>query len=135
MSALAAAENWSRYVTGVPAGGDQTALTVAGAGRIRSGDMVVFGEVVAVAPAVVRRDGRVRAAGHLADHARLGVPGQQLDEMAGQREVIGQVAARVVPRGKVKGTELGAMTIPAGIGAVPLMPGADGCAGGGRPVR
>jgi hypothetical protein len=51
----------------------RTALTVAGAGRIRAGDVVVWLKPVAVAPAVARRDGRVQAAGHPADHARLGV--------------------------------------------------------------
>ncbi len=53
----------------------RSALTAAGAGRIRAGDVVVFCKPVAVAPAVVRRDGRVQAAGHPADHARLGWPG------------------------------------------------------------
>ena len=43
--------------------------------------MVVFCKPVAVAPAVVRRDGRVQAGGHPADHARLGIIEQQLDEM------------------------------------------------------
>jgi hypothetical protein len=52
----------------------RTALVMAGAGRIRSGDAVVFCKPVAVARAVVRRDGRVQAAGHPADHARLGLP-------------------------------------------------------------
>jgi hypothetical protein len=40
---------------------------------------VVWLKPVAVAPAVVRRDGRVQAAGHPADHARLGVAEQRLD--------------------------------------------------------
>jgi hypothetical protein len=43
--------------------GDRTALTAAGAGRIRSGDLVVFCKPVVIAPAVVRRDGHVQAAG------------------------------------------------------------------------
>ena len=47
------------------------ALVAAGGGRIRSGDVLVFLKPVAVAPAVVRRDGRVQAGGHPADHARL----------------------------------------------------------------
>jgi len=51
----------------------RTALVVGGAGRIRSGDLVVWLKPVAVTRAVVRRDGRVQAAGHPADHARLGV--------------------------------------------------------------
>ena len=65
--------------------GDRTALVVAGSPRIRTGDQVVFVKVVAVAPAVVRRDGRVQAGGHPADHARLGALEQQLDDLAGFR--------------------------------------------------
>jgi len=42
----------------------RTALTVARPGRIATGDLVVFLKPVAVAPAVVRRDGRVQAGGH-----------------------------------------------------------------------
>jgi hypothetical protein len=52
----------------------RAALTAAGAGRIRSGDVVVWLKPVAVARAVVRRDGRVQAAGHPADHARWAWP-------------------------------------------------------------
>jgi hypothetical protein len=37
----------------------RTALTAAGAGRIRAGDLVVWLKPVAVTRAVVRRDGRV----------------------------------------------------------------------------
>ena len=101
--------------------GDRTALTAAGGERIRTGDLVVFCKPVAVAPAVVRRDGRVQAGGHPADHARLGVIEQQLDEMAGQPGVIDQVAAQTVPRGKVKGTARRSMTMAAAVRAVLLM--------------
>ena len=101
--------------------GDWTALTAAGGERIRTGDLVVFCKPVAVAPAVVRRDGRVQAGGHPADHARLGVIEQQLDEMAGQPGVIDQVAAQTVPRGKVKGTARRSMTMAAAVRAVLLM--------------
>ena len=55
-----------------PSRDGRTALTVAGTGRIRTGDLVAWLKPVAVTPAVVRRDGRVQAAGHPADHARLG---------------------------------------------------------------
>lgn len=51
----------------------RSALVAAGAGKIANGDPVVFCKPVAVAAAVGRRDGRVQAAGHPADHARLGV--------------------------------------------------------------
>ena len=101
--------------------GDRTALTAAGGERIRTGDLVVFCKPVAVAPAVVRRDGRVQAGGHPADHARLGVIEQQLDEMAGQPGVIDQVAAQTAPRGKVKGTARRSMTMAAAVRAVLLM--------------
>ncbi len=55
----------------VPAEGDRTALVVAGTPAIRTGEQLVFVKVVAVAPAVVRRDGRIQAGGHPAGHARL----------------------------------------------------------------
>jgi hypothetical protein len=61
----------------------RTALTVARPGRIATGDLVVFLKPVAVAPAVVRRDGRVQAGGHPADHARLGLAEERLDELCG----------------------------------------------------
>jgi hypothetical protein len=101
--------------------GDRTALTAAAGAKIRTGDMVVFCKPVAVAAAVVRRDGRVQAGGHPADHARLGIIEQQLDEMTGQPGTIGQVAAQVTPRGKVKGSARRAMTMAAALRAVLLM--------------
>jgi len=90
--------------------GGRSALVVAGAGTIRTGDVVVFLKPVAVAPAVVRRDGRVQAAGHPADHARLGVAGDRLDALAGRPDVIGQIAAGITLQGKVKGAARRAMT-------------------------
>jgi len=101
--------------------GDRTALTAAGTGRIRSGDLVVFCKPVVIAPAVVRRDGRVQAGGHPADHARLGVLEQQLDEMTGQHDTIGQVAVQVKLAGKVKGTCRRSMTTALMLRAVLLM--------------
>jgi hypothetical protein len=88
----------------------RTALTAAGAGRIRSGDLVVWLKPVAVAPAVVRRDGRVQAAGHPADHARLGVAEDRLDELCGIPGVIDQVARSAVLGGRVKGAARRAMS-------------------------
>jgi hypothetical protein len=96
--------------------GDRTALTVAGTGKIRTGDLVVFCKPVAVAAAVVRRDGQVQAGGHPADHARLGIIEQQLDEMTGQPGAIDQVAAQARPQGKVKGTARRSMTMAARCG-------------------
>ena len=101
--------------------GDRTALTAADAGKIRTGDLVVFLKPVAVAPAVVRRDGKVQAGGHPADHARLGIIEQQLDEMTGQPGVIDMVAAGTVPQGTVKGTARRSMTMAAAVRAVLLM--------------
>ena len=71
----------------------RTALVVAGTPGIRAGEQLVFVKVVAAAPAVVRRDGRVQASGHPADHARLGALEQQLDELAGP----GVIASRCPP--------------------------------------
>ena len=88
----------------------RTALTAAGAGRIRSGDLVVWLKPVAVAPAVVRRDGRVQAAGHPADHARLGVAEERLDELCGIPGVIDQIARSAVLGGRVKGAARRAMS-------------------------
>src|SRR6516162_6257015 len=88
----------------------RTALVAAGAGRIRSGDLVVWLKPVAVTRAVVRRDGRVQAAGHPAEHARLGVAEQRLDELCGIPRVIDQVARSVALEGRVKGAARRAMT-------------------------
>ncbi len=93
-----------------PGSDGRSALTVAGAGLIRTGDVVVFLKPVAVAPAVVRRDGRVQARGHPADHARLGLAEERLDELTGTPGVIDEVAATVILKGKVKGSVRRAMT-------------------------
>ena len=109
------------------AGGDRSALVVAGTPRIRAGDQLLFVKVVAAAPAVVRRDGRVQAAGHLADDARLGALEQQLDELAGPG-VIDEIAAQATLSGKVKGKARRAMTAAFAIRAtvlMALMPHAD----------
>ena len=54
-------------------GGDgRSALVVGGCAPIRTGVAVAWCKIVAVAPAVVRRDGRVQADGRPCDHARLG---------------------------------------------------------------
>jgi hypothetical protein len=106
----------------------RTALAAAGAGRIRSGDLVVWLKPVAVAPAVVRRDGRVQAAGHPADHARLGVAEQRLDELCGMPGVIDEIARTAVLGGRVKGAARRAMTRALAIRftlLMPLIPDAD----------
>ena len=75
--------------------GRASALVVGGTERIRAGEVTVFCKVVAVASAVVRRDGRVQAAGSPAGHATLGPLEQWLDEQAG-RGVIEEIAERAV---------------------------------------
>ena len=88
----------------------RTALTVAGTGRIRTGDLVVWLKPVAVTPAVVHRDGRVQAAGHPADHARLGLAEDLLDELCGSAGTIDEIARQCVLEGKVKGAARRALT-------------------------
>ena len=95
----------------------------AGGGRhpqIRAGEQLVFLKVIAAAPAVVRRDGKVQAGGHPADHARLGALERQLDELAGAG-VIDEIAAQATLGGKVKGKARRSMTAAAAIRATILM--------------
>jgi hypothetical protein len=83
-------------------GGDgRSALLVAGASPIMSGEPVVWCTVVVTAPAVVRRDGRVQAQGRPCDHARLGAAEQELDRRCGPG-TIDRIAADVRPTGKIK---------------------------------
>jgi hypothetical protein len=82
---------------------DRSALAVAGTEKIRTGDTVVFCKVVAVTPAVVTRDGQVRADGSPVHHATLGPAEDWLDVHAGPG-VIGGIAERaVLDRRYVKG--------------------------------
>jgi hypothetical protein len=99
----------------------RTALVAVGAGTIGTGDLVVFCKPVAVTAAVVRRDGRVQAAGHPADHVRLGVAEERLDALCGEPGVIGKVAASIALKGRVKGAVLRAMTAALAIRLVLLM--------------
>jgi hypothetical protein len=77
--------------------GDRSALVIAGTGKIRTGDQVVFLKVVAVAPAQVRRDGRVQAQGSPCDHATLGPLEEWLEQQA-EPGVIDGIAERAVLR-------------------------------------
>ena len=112
---------------GLAAKAGRTALVVAGTSRIRTGEQLVFVKVAAVAAAVVRRDGKVQAGGHPADHARLGALEQQLDELAGPG-VIDEIAAQATLEGRVKGKARRSMTAASAIRAtvlMALMPEAD----------
>jgi hypothetical protein len=77
--------------------GDRSALVIGGTGRIRSGGLVVFCKVVAVAPAQVRSDGRVQAQGSPCGHATLGPLEEWLEGKAGPG-VIDGIAGRAVLR-------------------------------------
>jgi hypothetical protein len=109
-------------------GGDgRSGWVVAGAEKIAAGDPVGWCKIVAVAPAVVRRDGRVQAEGRPGDHARLGAAEVELDRRCGPG-TIDRVAAEVRPGGKVKGTARREMSVAGTLRAVllmTLMPEAD----------
>ncbi len=83
--------------------GDRSALVVAGTGQIRSGELVVFLKVVAVAPAVVTRKGHVRAAGGPCAHATLGSLEEWLDARAGTGVIDGIAESAVLDGEYVKG--------------------------------
>jgi hypothetical protein len=101
--------------------GSVSALVVGGTERIRSGEAVVFCKVVVVAPAVVRRDGRVQAAGSPAACATLGPLEEWLEDWAGP-EVIESAAERaVLDRRLVKGERERLLTRAFVIRAIVLM--------------
>ena len=81
----------------LPGGDCRSALVTGGTQRIRTGEPVVFCKVVAVAPAQVRRDGRVQAKGSPVHHATLGPLEEWLEEQAGPG-VIDGIAERAVLR-------------------------------------
>ena len=102
-------------------GGDgRSALVVAGAEPIAAGTWVAWCKVVVVAPALLRRDGRVQAAGRPCDHARLGAAEQELDRLCGPG-TIDRIAADVRPTGKIKARSRREMTVAFTIRAVLLM--------------
>ena len=107
--------------------GDRTALAAGGTERIRSGEMTVFCKVVAIVPAKVCRDGRIRAQGSPCDHARLGLIEERLDEVAGP-DAVGRVARETRLGGMVKGIRTRLVTTPFALRAIllmTLMPDAD----------
>ena len=81
----------------LPGGDCRSALVIGGTQRIRTGEPVVFCKIVAVAPAQVRRDGRVQAQGSPVHHATLGPLEEWLEEQAGPG-VIDGIAERAVLR-------------------------------------
>jgi hypothetical protein len=110
-------------------GGDgRSALVVAGAEPVTAGGPVAWCKVVVVAPAVLRRDGRVQAQGRPCDHARLGAAEQELDRRCGPG-TIERIAADVRPTGKkIKAVARREMSVACTIRAVllmTLMPDAD----------
>jgi hypothetical protein len=107
-------------------GDDRSASVVAGAGPIKTGDRVAWCKIVAITPALVRRDGRVQAQGRPAEHARLGAAEQELDRRCGPG-TIDRVAARVRPTGKVKARrrEMSVAFVIRAVLLMTLMPDAD----------
>ena len=87
---------------------------------IAAGDLVAWCKVVVTAPALLRRDGRVQAAGRPCDHARLGVGEQELDRRCGPG-TIDRIAAGVCPAGKIKAVARREMSVASTIRAVLLM--------------
>jgi hypothetical protein len=108
-------------------GDDRSALVVGGGAPIRTGVAVAWCKIVVVAPAVVRRDGRVQADGRPCDHARLGAAEQELDRRCGPG-TIERIAAGVRPTGKIKAVARREMSVACTLRAVllmTLMPDAD----------
>src|SRR5664280_75146 len=101
-------------------GDGRSAMVVQAAGKIKSGELVAFCKVVVVAPALVRRDGRVQADGRPCDHARLGAAEVELDAACGP-DTIERVAAGVNLTGKIKAKARREMSIAFTIRAVLLM--------------
>ena len=111
----------------LPGGDCRSALVTGGTRRIRTGEPLVFCKIVAVAPAQVRRDGRVQAKGSPVRHATLGPLEDWLEKKAGPG-VIGGIAERAVLRQRyVKGERerlLAAAFMIRVIVLMTLMPGA-----------
>ena len=107
-----------------PGGAAGRGALVAPAGRVTSGEMLVFTCPVTVAPAVAGRDGAVRARGWLPDHVRLGELERHLGEGVIEDLVAAGIAAGRMPapqRQRLMSLELTIrMTV-----AMTLMPGAS----------
>jgi hypothetical protein len=84
-------------------GEDRSALVIGGTEKIRTGSRVLFCKIVAVAEAVVTRDGQVRAEGRPYDHATPGPLEDWLDAQAGPGAVDGIAERAVLDKKHVKG--------------------------------
>ena len=73
--------------------GLDSALAPAGVGGLASGEEALFCQPVTAAPVLVRRDGRVQARGHLAEHVRLGLLEDHLPDGAVEELVAGHGVA------------------------------------------
>jgi len=82
--------------------GARSALVVAGAGEISTGEPAVFLKVVAVAPAQRRGDGKVQAKGSPCAHATLGPLEEWLDAQAGPGVIDGIAGNAVLDEKYVK---------------------------------
>ena len=104
MVAVRASDLVSPLRNGAPlAAGDRSALVIGGTGKIRTGEAVVFLKVVAVAPAQVRRDGRVQAQGSPCEHATLGPLEDWLEQQGGPGVIDGIADGAVLREEFVKG--------------------------------
>jgi hypothetical protein len=98
----------------------RSALVVTGAATLRAGEPVAWCKIVAVAPAVLRRDGRVQADGRPCEQARLGAAEVELDGRCGPG-TIERIAAGVRLTGKIKGGARREMSVAFTMRAVLLM--------------
>jgi hypothetical protein len=102
-------------------GDGRSGLVIMRADQVKTGDQVAWCKVVALTPAVVRRDGRVQAEGRPCDHARLGAAEVELDRRCGPG-TIERIAADVrLVGGKVKAMVRREMSVAFTIRAVLLM--------------
>jgi hypothetical protein len=86
-----------------PRDADRSALVIGGTEKIRTGSRVLFCKIVAVAEAVVAREGQVRAEGRPYDHATLGPLEDWLDAQAGPGVIDGIAERAVLDEKHVKG--------------------------------
>src|SRR6266542_508090 len=111
---------WRFPGRGVPDGtGLDSALTLAGGGGLASGEVALFCQPVTAAPVLVRRDGRVQARGHLAEHARLGLLEEHLPEGAIEelvaRRGVGEQRLRAISAGMAARCVLAMTLMPLGL--------------------